>query len=43
MLCVKINIQAVPQQLFCTTKCICVKYFQVIAKSSKKEYAIYMK
>ena len=41
--CPLIGIQAVQQQLFYTTKCICVKYFQAIAKSSKKENAIYMK
>ena len=29
--------------LYSTTKCIYVKYFQAIAKSSKKENAIYMK
>ena len=32
-----------PTTMFYTTKCICVKYFQAIAKSSKKENAIYMK
>ena len=31
-----IGFQAVQQQLLYTTKCICVKYFQAIAKSSKK-------
>ena len=38
-----IGIQAVQQQLFYTTKCVYVKYFEAIAKSSKKENAIYMK
>ena len=38
-----IGIQAVLQQFFYTKECICVKSFQVIAKSSKKENAIYMK
>ena len=32
-----------PTQLFYAKYCICVKYFQAIAKSSKKENAIYMK
>ena len=31
------------QQLFYTTECICIKCFQAIAKSSKKENAIYIK
>ena len=35
-----IGIQAVQQQLFYTKECICVKCFQAIAKSSKKENAI---
>ena len=38
-----IGIQAVQQQLFYTKVCICVKCFQAIVKSSKKENAIYMK
>ena len=38
-----IGIQAVQQQLFYTRKCIYVNCFQAIAKSSKKENAIYMK
>ena len=38
-----IGIQAVQQQLFYTKECIYVKYFQAIAKSLKKENAIYMK
>ena len=32
-----IGIQAVQQQLFYTTKCICAKCFQAIAKNSKKK------
>ena len=35
------GIQAIKQQLLCTTKFICVKCFQAIGKSSKKENAIY--
>ena len=49
MLSVKIEffpfngIQAVQQQSFYTKKCVYAKCFQAIAKSSKKENAIYMK
>ena len=41
--CSLIGIQAAQQQLFYAKHCICVKCFQAIAKSSKKENAIYMK
>ena len=32
-----------PTTIVLYNKCICIKYFQAIAKSSKKENAIYMK
>ena len=32
-----------PTAMFYTKECICVKCFQAIAKSSKKENAIYIK
>ena len=36
------SLTAVQQQLFYTIKCICVKYFQAVAKISKK-ITIYIK
>ena len=38
-----IGIQAAQRQLFYAKYCICVKCFQAIAKSLKKENAVYMK